>query len=251
MGLDLALGGMILISALRGWMKGLVAQAVRIAGLVACFYLADPVRDLVRPSVLGKMPAMEPGLLDRILWWVAAVVSFIVLVGLTTLAIQLTRTPPPPGAPKSRRDDQFGGLLLGAAKGLLVTAFLAAAVEKYGADVVRSSQWAQRQTNGSYALKWTERYQPVPRIWSTPPVQSFVQHIQRNGLGGAMPPELDPQVPRQAAAEGQTEKRFPRLDMPNAEAPPSDQAAPTLDLDADLAHEIEGYKSELENRLPR
>src|SRR5208337_3410691 len=55
--------------------------------------VAQGVREQVRPSVLGKMPAIDAGLLDRILWWVAAVVSYIVLVGLTTLAIQLTRTP--------------------------------------------------------------------------------------------------------------------------------------------------------------
>ncbi len=75
MGLDLTLVVIILVAALRGWLKGFVSQAVRIAGFIACFYLADPVREQVRPYALGKMPAIEAGLLDRILWWVAAVVS--------------------------------------------------------------------------------------------------------------------------------------------------------------------------------
>ena len=166
MGLDLALGVIILIAALRGWLKGFVSQAVRIAGFIACFYLADPLREQVRPYILGKMPAIDAGLLDRILWWVAVVVSYIVLVGLTTLAIQLTRTPPPPGAPRSRRVDQFGGLLLGTAKGLLVAVFLAAGVEKYGTEIAHNFAWAERQTTGSYALEWTEQYQLAARIWA-------------------------------------------------------------------------------------
>ena len=224
MGLDVALGVIILIAAFRGWFKGFVSQAVRIAGFVACFYLADPVREQVRPYILGKMPAIEAGLLDRILWWVAAVISYIVLVGLTTLAIQLTRTPPAPGMPRSRRDDQFGGFLVGSAKGLLVTAFLAAAVEKYGTEIARSIPWAERQTTGSYALKWTAQYQPAPRIWAAPPVRRFVEHIQRNGLKGQMEAEGERRVARQNSVDDETATRLPRLDLPSPEAPFPDAA---------------------------
>jgi len=248
MGLDLTLGVIILVAALRGWLKGFVSQAVRIAGFLACFYLADPVREQVRPSVLGKMPAIDAGLLDRILWWVAAVVSYIVLVGLTTLAIQLTRTPPPPGAPRSRRYDQFGGLLLGTAKGLLVAAFLAAAVEKYGTEIARNFAWAERRTTGSYALKWTAQYQPAPRIWAAPPVRSFVEHIQRNGLKGQIETEAEQQVARQTSVDAEAPARLPRLDLTPAEAPLPDAAPQALDLDPDLVHEIEGYKSDLHAR---
>ena len=95
MGLDLAFGVIILIAGLRGWLKGFVTQAVRIGGFIACFYLADPVREQIRPYVLGKLPTIDAGLLDRILWWVSTLVSYIVLVGLINLAIQLTRTPLP------------------------------------------------------------------------------------------------------------------------------------------------------------
>ena len=118
MGLDLTMGAVILIAAIRGWIKGFVNQAVRIGGFIACVYLADPVRDQARPYVLARLPKIDPALMDRILWWVSAVVSYIVLVGLTTLAIQMMRTPAPPGMARSSRNDQFAGFLLGAAKGL-------------------------------------------------------------------------------------------------------------------------------------
>ena len=51
MGLDLALGVIILIAAFRGWFQGFIGQAVRIAEPVACVYLADRVRDYARPYV--------------------------------------------------------------------------------------------------------------------------------------------------------------------------------------------------------
>ncbi len=248
MGLDLALGVIILGAALRGWLKGFVSQAVRIAGFIACFYLADPLREQGRPYILGKMPAVDAGLLDRILWWVAVVVSYIVLVGLTTLAIQLTRTPPPPGAPRSRRDDQIGGLLLGTAKGLLATAFLAAAVEKYGTEIARNVPWAERQTAGSYALKWTAQYRPAPRIWAAPPVRGFVEHIQRNGLKGQIEAEAEKHVARQTSVDAEAAARLPRLDLAPAEASLPDASPRALDLDPDLVNEIEGYKSDLHAR---
>ena len=248
MGLDLALGMIILIAALRGWLKGFVSQAVRIAAFVACFYLADPLCEQGRPYIVGKMPAIDAGLLDRILWWVAAVVSYIVLVGLTTLAIQLTRTPPPPGTPRSRRDDQFGGFLLGTAKGLLVAAFLAAGVEKYGAEIARNVAWAERQTTGSYALEWTAQYQPAPRIWAAPLVRGFVEHIQRNGLKGQIEAEAEKQVARQSSVDAEAPAGLPRLDLTPAEAPLPDAAPQALDLDPDLVNKIEGYKSDLHAR---
>ncbi len=170
------------------------------------------------------------------------------LVGLTTLAIQLTRTPAPPGAPRSRRDDQFGGLLLGTAKGLLVAAFLAAAIEKYGTEIARNIPWAERQTTGSYALKWTAQYQPASRIWVAPPVRGFVEHIQRNGLNGQIEAEAEKQVVRQTSVDAETPGRLPRLDLTPAEVPLPDAAPKALDLDPDLVNEIEGYKSDFQAR---
>ncbi len=206
MGLDLTMGAVILIAAVRGWIKGFVNQAVRIGGIIACVYLADPVRDQARPYVLTKLPKIDPVLMDRILWWVSAVVCYIVLVGLTTLAIQMMRTPPPPGMARSSRNDQFAGFLLGAAKGLLVVAFLIAGLQTYGTDLVQNAAWVQQQTNGSLALKWTDQYQPVPKIWSTPAVRHFVHQIQRNGL--KQPGPSDGDEPRQVAeAEGELRAR--------------------------------------------
>ena len=152
MGLDLTMGAVILIAALRGWIKGFVNQAVRIGGYIACVYLADPVRDQARPYVLAKLPKIDPAILDRILWWVSAVASYIVLVGLVTLAIQMMRTPAPPGMVRSSRNDQFAGFLLGAAKGLLVAAFLTAglqALQAYANELVPDAPWVQQQTISS------------------------------------------------------------------------------------------------------
>ena len=94
MGLDLVLGGLVLVTAIRGWLKGFVLQAVRLAGLVACVYLADPVRDQFRPYVLSYLPKIRPDLVDRLLWWSSAVASYVVLVGLATLTVTLYRRQP-------------------------------------------------------------------------------------------------------------------------------------------------------------
>jgi len=249
--LDLVLGLIILIAAFRGWFKGFTSQAVRIAGFLACFYLADPVREQVRPYVLAKLPTIDPGLMDRILWWTCAVVSYIVLVGFSTLAIQLMRSPPEPGARRSRRDDQFGGLFLGAAKGLLLVAFLAAGVQKYGADLARNVPWAERRTLGSYALQWTDRYQPVPRIWAVPPVRRFVEHIQRNGLKNSIEAEAGKQVAERTSAEAEEPNPAPRLALPPAEQPLPDSTSHALELDPEIVKELEGYKSELQSRRHR
>jgi uncharacterized membrane protein required for colicin V production len=190
--LDFALGGIILMTAIHGWMLGFVSPAVRIGGFIACFYMADPVRDQVRPFVLSRLPKIDPALMDRILWWVAAAVSYIILVGLTNLAIKLMHTPTPPEALWPKRIDQLAGLLLGTAKGALLAMFIAAGIHKYAPDQienndwlsVQSTRWLQQQISRSLALKWTERYQPVPQIWSSPPVRQFVEHIKRNGLKG-------------------------------------------------------------------
>jgi hypothetical protein len=245
MGLDVALGLVVLSAAIRGWIKGFVSQAVRLIGLVACFYLANPVREQARPYVLARLPKIDPALMDRILWWVAAVVSYVVLVGLITLTIQIMRTPPPPGLTRSPRNDQFAGLFLGAGKGALVAAFLAAGYEKYAADIVKHLPWAGPQANGSHALEWTQKYQPVPKIWSAPPVRRLVEHIQRNGLRGRTraEAEADPAEPDQVA-EGTSvspSSRLPRLDLPSGDFDPADLAP-------EVAKELEDLKAELQTR---
>jgi uncharacterized membrane protein required for colicin V production len=248
MGLDVVLGLVILIAALRGWFKGFTNQAVRIGGFIACFYLADPVREQARPYVLAKLPTIEPALMDRILWWACAVVSYIVLVGFSTLAIQLMRSPPEPGALQSRREDRFAGLFLGAAKGLLVAAFLAAGIQKYTGDIARNLPWADRQAQDSYALVWTDRYQPVPRIWAAPPVRRFVEHIQRNGLKNSSEAEAGKQVAERTSPKAEETNHAPRLAFPPVEAPLPDTASDLLLLDPEIVKELERYKSEVESR---
>jgi uncharacterized membrane protein required for colicin V production len=216
MGLDLALGTIILFAAIRGWLKGFVSQSVRLAGFVASFYLADPIREQARPFALAKLPTIDPGLVDRMLWWVSVVISYVVLVGLTTLAMQMMRTPPAKGMQSTARNDQFAGFMLGVAKGLLIAAFLAAGVQKFATNLVPKATWVHNQTEGSWALKWTDQYQPVPKIWATSPVRSFVAHIQRNGF----PPTTNTEVSSQVAERISDEADGfpPRLDIPSPDS---------------------------------
>jgi uncharacterized membrane protein required for colicin V production len=249
MGLDVALGVIILSGALRGWFRGFTAQAVRLMGLVSCVYLALPVRDQVRPYILAKLPAIHPDKLDRILWWVSAVVSYLVLVGLVSLALQLMKSPPAPGAVGVRRGDRLGGFLLGAAKAAVIAAFLAAGVEKYGADLARNVSWADRQVDGSYALAWTAQYQPVPRLWATSPVRNFVQQIQRNGMNHPAEADSEKQLAERDEADSGTSYRPPRLDLPPAEAPlPETQG--DLQLDAETERALEEIQQELRSARP-
>jgi uncharacterized membrane protein required for colicin V production len=182
MGLDLALGVVILIAAFRGWFRGFISQAGRIGGLIACVYIADPVRDYAKPRVLPYLPSIPTDLVDRVLWWVSAVLTYVVLVGVVTLIIKITRRPEIPGLPEASRNDQFAGLLLGLVKGALVAVFLVAAIQKFALTQIQSISWAEEQAKNSRALKWNEQYEPVVKIWRSRPVIHFVNHIQRMGL---------------------------------------------------------------------
>ncbi len=182
MGLDVTLGVIILVAAFRGWFQGFVSQAVRIAGLVACVYLAEPVRDYAKPYVLPYLPAIQPGLVDRMLWWVSAVVTYVVSGWCRDLDHQHDAQARDPGHAQAGRNDQFAGFMLGASKGLLVAAFATAGIQKYGMEPIKSFPWAEEQVKTSWAAKWNEDYHPVPRIWSSPPVRHFVNYVDRMGL---------------------------------------------------------------------
>src|SRR5262249_34715001 len=150
MGLDLALGVVILIAAFRGWFQGFVSQAVRIASLVACVYLADWVRHWAKPYVDPYLSTVQPDLVDRLLWWVSAVATYVLMVGLAMLVVKMTRRPEIPGISQSGRNDQFAGFMLGAVKGLLIAAFLAAGILKYGGPPIETVSWAQEQVKTSW-----------------------------------------------------------------------------------------------------
>ena len=64
MGLDIALGIMVLLGAIRGWFRGFVLQAIRLGGLVGCVYAAGPIRDYARPHVVA-LPGLDPAVHAR------------------------------------------------------------------------------------------------------------------------------------------------------------------------------------------
>jgi uncharacterized membrane protein required for colicin V production len=212
MGLDLVLAAVVLIAALRGWLKGFVLQAVRLGGMVACVYEAGPVRDLVRPHVTEFLKGIRPELLDRMLWWAAAVVSYLVTVGLATLLVRAYRRRPY-GEPDLYRGDQAAGLLLGAAKGALIVVFMVSALEKHALSHLKGLAWAEQQAQTSHALVWNDKYHPADRIWSAQPVQVLVSHVQKEGLN---PP------PGEAGADPlRTASRQTDHDLPNEIPSPS------------------------------
>ena len=209
MGLDLALGVVVLLGAIRGWLKGFVLQATRLAGLVACVYAADPVRDVVKPYVVPHLPSIRPELIDRLIWWVAAATCYVVIVGLATSIYKLSQRQAF-GIGEPRRNDQYAGFALGAAKGLIVAVFLVSALERYAVQRVKGIAWAEEQVHSSKVIKWNDQYQPAARIWASPPVRHFVDHVQRMGLKHPEPGSVPAEgKPLQAAST-----RAPRLLVP-------------------------------------
>ncbi len=193
MGLDLALGVIILIAAFRGWFQGFVSQAVRLSSLVVSVYLAAHVRDYAKPYVTPYLSSIQPDLVERLLWWVSAVATFLVLVGVAMLVIKMTKRPEIPGISQRGRNDQFAGFLLGALKGLLVAVFVAAGIQNYAMDQVKNVSWASDQVKASWALKWNEAYTPARKIWASRPVRHFVDYIHRMGIErpGAAPSDSE------------------------------------------------------------
>jgi uncharacterized membrane protein required for colicin V production len=256
MGLDLALGIIILVAAFRGWFQGFISQAVKIASVVACIFLADPVRAYAKPHVLPYLTSIDSNFTDRLLWWVAAVILYVLLVGLGTLIIKMTRRPEIPGLTQTARNDQFAGFLLGTAKGLLVAAFATAGIQKYAMDQVKMVTWAQDQVTASWAIKWNEQYRPASWIWSSRPVRHLVTRVQRMGLQAPGSPDRSvPDSNRDEGPEVRTASRHPSLEIAGqhgADAPPglsSDAATVPLPpepgtLDPDTEKFVRDIKAE-------
>ncbi len=242
MGLDLALGALVLVAALRGWLKGFVMQAVRLSGLVACVYAAEPIREQVKPYVLAHLPTIRPDLVDRLLWWCSAVVAYVVLVGLASMIVNLSRRRPL-GLAEPNRGDQLAGLLLGGAKGLLAASFVVAGVQKYAIAHLKTIPQAHELVAGSQALEWDAQYHPAVRIWAMPPVQTLVARVQRGGLNGPA---------REREGEGKADApealraaiRTPRLQWP-AGGPAPD----TKGLDPEVTEAVEAIQEAL-RKLP-
>jgi hypothetical protein len=211
MGLDIALGIMVLLAAIRGWFRGFVLQAIRLGGLVGCVYAAAPIRDAARPYVVPYLASIPTTMLDRMLWWTSAVVSYLTMVGLATLAVKFYRRRPY-GEPEPNRADQFAGLLLAGGKAAVIAAFLVGALDKYALTWIKQVSWATDLTKSSTTLTWNEQYHPSERIWTAAPVQHFVAEVQKMGVAGPSetsetPSKLDP-------PPVQTASRPPRLDLP-------------------------------------
>jgi uncharacterized membrane protein required for colicin V production len=258
MGLDVALGVVILIAAIRGWLQGFLYQVIRIGGLVACVYLAAPVRDQAKPYVAQYLPVIPQDLLDHILWWVSASVSYIVLVGAATLVLKMTRRPEIPGIPPQRsRNDQFAGFLLGIAKGAVVAAFLVAALDIYGSKQIATISWADQQAKASLALRWNEQYHPAARIWGSVPVRHFVNHIQRMGLEGQAKSSVPDaakdghdrpvvQTARKTPSDGSSEAARREDPQGGSPAAPAPKSAKTKLADPTVEQAIEDIKAALD-----
>jgi uncharacterized membrane protein required for colicin V production len=222
MGLDIALGIMVVLGAIRGWFKGFVLQAIRLGGLVGCVYAAGPIRDYARPYVVPYLGTIPATMLDRMLWWSSAVVSYVTMVGLASLAVKLYRRRPY-GEPEPNHADQFAGMLLSAGKAAVVAAFLVGALDKYALSWVKQVPWATEMTRSSTVLTWHERYHPSEKIWDAAPVQHFVGHVQKMGVADPVGSTTDPL----STPEGrpvQTASRPPRLDLPSRD--PLDPSSP-------------------------
>ena len=218
MGLDIALGVIILLGAVRGWFRGFLLQAIRLGGLVGAVYLGAPVRELARPYVAPHLTSIRADLLDRMLWWGAVVACYLVVVGLLSMVVHMQRRRPY-GDPESSRVDQLAGFLLAGAKAALVLAFGLASLDKYVGDWARSVPWADEQARTSTALGWERQYHPADRVWAAPPVQQFVAYVRRMGMGAADAPGLG-----EAATKVLADQVVPRL----VPAPASDpEATPT------------------------
>ncbi|WP_169977186.1 CvpA family protein [Tautonia rosea] len=268
MGMDVILSAMVLIAALRGWFRGFFAQAIRIGGLIGGIYLAAPLRDLARPIVAARLTSMSPDLLDRLLWWVALVVAFVVLTGVATAIVmasrrRIARDRSASGvAGPSHRGDQSAGALLGAAKGAVVVAFLVAAIQPYTPDYVASGGWVGEQVETSYVLALSARYEPARRIWDAEPVQALVSHVRQMGLG-ASDADADadsddaPNDSRRAFAVDSSEPESQARAPARRPAPLAVEAKPSADGPKDLQSALDEVRRDLEkldalrNLVPR
>ena len=240
MGLDIILALFILASAVRGWLRGFVIQAIRLAGLVGCVYAASPVRDAAKPYVSGYFPSIRPEVFDRLLWWTAAVLTYVVTVGLATLAVKMKRKRPF-GETEQNRGDQFGGFLLGAIKGTLIASFLVSGLQTYVVPRIGGVDWADEQAKTSYALKWDAQYHPAEKIWGSPPVRHFVAEIKRMGMPAKAntTPEapLGEERPAEEAVQAAKADSPPKLELELPRIPAVDPSSPDFTRDFDEVFE--------------
>ena len=256
MGLDIALGVLIFVSALRGWFKGFFLQALGLGGLVACVYLADPLRDFARPHAAQYLPGVRVELLDKLLWWAMAAAGYVFLTGTGRWVLKAYRRRPY-GEVEPNRGDQGAGFVLGAAKGALAMAFLASGLNKHAdsylkqggtvEEQVRTSQAlalalivtealavarVEEQVRTSQALALETKYTPAAKIWGSAPVQTFVGRVRSRGLWEQEvdAPKGDEPTPVRTASRPRS------LDIPA----PLDPRSPRFAEALDAAMKVEG-----------
>ncbi len=181
MGLDIALGVIVLMAAVRGWLRGFLLQAIPLAALVGSVFAAEPLRNLIRQPAHDYFPGIRPELLDRLLWWSAAVLTFVVASGVATAVVRLYRKRPAAEF-ETRYADQGAGFLLGVVKGGLVAAFLTAGMVDYVPSYVKSGGWIARQVESSRAVRLNAQHRPAAQVWNSPPVRALVAHVRSRGL---------------------------------------------------------------------
>lgn len=215
MGLDVVLGVIILLWAVRGWFKGFARQAIGLGALVAAVYLAAPIRDVARPYVSNYLPSLRADVIDRLIWWTSAVLAAVVLSGLGGWMLRWKKKPANPYAPSEpNRADQGAGFLLGALKGSIAVSFLAAAFNQYVPKELEANSIVEEQRKASRALVWSKEYQPADKLWKSQPAQAFVGEVRRNGLWE----EAVEAGPAREADEGSSTANAP-LETPKATSP--------------------------------
>lgn len=180
MGLDIAMGLVVLVWAIRGYLRGFVLQAIRLAGLAICPFLADPIRDYLQPQLAPQFPTIGPELLSRLIWWSASVLTFVAMTGLGGLTFRMSRRRTL-GESEPSYADQGAGFLLGLAKGLILAIALTALINQFGVDQLKSIAWADEQLKTSQALALAKQYEPARKLWELPPIQAYVGQVRRNG----------------------------------------------------------------------
>ncbi len=181
MGLDITLGVLVLLAGVRGWFKGFLRQAIPIGALVACVFLASPLRDMGRPYARDYFPSINHDVLDRLLWWTSAVLAYVATAGIAFSLVKSLRKRTY-GEPEPNRADQGAGFTMGVAKGLIVASCVASAIRAYGPGYYNQAPFVEDQAKASRSIEWAERYHPAETLWKSHPVQTMVSRVRTGGM---------------------------------------------------------------------
>ena len=162
----LILGALILIGAVRGWFRGFLPQAVGLASLAGCVYLADPVRDLRGLDARQYLPTIQHELLDRLLGGSRRSPRIWSWPAWQPGVVRALRRRTPFGEIQPNYSDQGAGFVLGGGKALIIAAFIASGIVRDVPEYIKAGRVGE-QVRTSRALEWTAEYKPVDRIWSS------------------------------------------------------------------------------------